>query len=143
MSRISSADLVQVKGLGWSFQSASQARTSRSRTWTERCTPRLSFFLCESGEPPLDQVQPGRAGRCEVQVEARVCQQPLLDRRCLVRRVVVEDQLNLKADRDFPVELGQELLELDGPGWRRWSDPITLPVATSKAAKRVVVPARM
>lgn len=88
----------------------------------------LEFLLCEFGEPPLDQVQPRRAGRCEVQVEARVCQQPLLDRQCLVRRVIVEDQVDLKAGRDFPVELGQELL-----GGREVADPGPGPVPAGPA----------
>ncbi|OKJ26688.1 hypothetical protein AMK24_31290 [Streptomyces sp. CB02366] len=48
MSRISSAVFVQANGLGCSFQSVSQARMSRSRTWTERWTPRLSFFWVSS-----------------------------------------------------------------------------------------------
>ncbi|KQV11921.1 hypothetical protein ASC99_35700 [Kitasatospora sp. Root107] len=48
MSRISSALLVQAKGRGCSFQSASQVRMSRSRAWTERWTPRRSFFAVSS-----------------------------------------------------------------------------------------------
>ena len=34
----------------------------------------FEFLLRELGEPSLHQVQPGRAGGREVQVEARVCQ---------------------------------------------------------------------
>jgi hypothetical protein len=48
-------------------------------------------------------------------VEPGVGQQPLLDGRCLVGRVVVEDQVHLEANRYFLVDLGQELLELGCP----------------------------
>jgi hypothetical protein len=48
-------------------------------------------------------------------VEPGVGQQPLLDGRCLVGRVVVEDQVHLEAHRYFLVDLGQELLELGCP----------------------------
>ena len=40
-------------------------------------------------KPALDQVQPGRAGGGEVQVEPRVPDQPVLDRGGLVGGVVV------------------------------------------------------
>ncbi len=47
----------------------------------------------ELAEPPLDQIQPGAAGRDEVQVEARMAPEPALDRGMFVRRVVVHDQM--------------------------------------------------
>jgi hypothetical protein len=40
----------------------------------------LELLVGQLGELPLDQVQPGRAGQCEVQLEARTGQRPLLDR---------------------------------------------------------------
>jgi hypothetical protein len=42
------------------------------------------FAVGELGEPALDEVEPGRAGRREVQVEPGVLEQPLLDGGCLV-----------------------------------------------------------
>jgi hypothetical protein len=42
------------------------------------------LFFGQRREPALDQVEPGSAGRREVQVEAWMTQQPALDRRSLV-----------------------------------------------------------
>lgn len=44
-----------------------------------------------------------------------MCQQPGLDGRGLVSGVVVQDQVDLEAGRDFLVELDEELFELLGP----------------------------
>jgi hypothetical protein len=46
------------------------------------------------GEPALDEVQPPRAGRREMQDEAGVRRQPALDRRRLVRRGVLEHEVH-------------------------------------------------
>lgn len=70
----------------------------------------LELLLREFGELRLPQVQPGRTRRCEVQVEAGMCQQPLLDGGCLVGDVVVENQVYLEVGGHFLVQLGQELL---------------------------------
>ncbi|GLV82459.1 hypothetical protein Slala03_21480 [Streptomyces lavendulae subsp. lavendulae] len=102
----------------------------------------LELLLGEFGEPPFHQVQPRRTRRCEVQVEPRVRQQPLLHVRRLVRRIVVEDEMDLEIRRHLLADLGQELLELGGPV-PSVEEPMTLPVATSRAEKSVVVPARM
>ena len=65
------------------------------------------------GEPALDEVQPRRAGRGEVQHEARVGGQPALDRRRLVGGGVVEHEVDVEVGGDLAIERGQELLELD------------------------------
>ena len=44
----------------------------------------LELLGGEFAEPALDQVEPGRAGRGEVQDEAWVREQPPFDRRCFV-----------------------------------------------------------
>ena len=64
-----------------------------------------------------------------------------LDRRGLVGGVVVADQVDVQVGGHLLVELGQELPELGGavPAVQR---PITLPVATSNAANRLVMPWR-
>ena len=95
-SRISSAVLVQMNGLGSSFQSLIQARMSASRAWTLLWTPRRISLVGEEPEPAFDLVDPGRAGRGEVQVEAGVPGQPVLDRRGLVGGVVVADQVDVQ-----------------------------------------------
>ena len=58
----------------------------------------------ELAEPALDQVQPRRRGRGEVQVEPRVLGQPGLDVGVLVGGVVVQDQVDLQALGDLAVD---------------------------------------
>ncbi len=76
--RISSAVLVQVKGLGFSFHPSVQALMSCSRAFTEVCTPRRMSLSVNRPNHRLDLVHPGRAGEGEVDVEAGVFSQPRL-----------------------------------------------------------------
>ena len=57
------------------------------------------LFFGQRREPALDQVEPGSAGRGEVQVEAWMTQQPALDRRSLVGALVIDDQMQLECGR--------------------------------------------
>lgn len=66
----------------------------------------------ELGEPALDEIEPTRIGRREVQGEARMAYQPALDRGRLVGRGIVDDQVyaevcghRLVDDAEEPVEL--------------------------------------
>ena len=58
---------------------------------TLRCVPRRN----QRGEPAFDQVHPRPVGGREVHVEPRVLRQPPPDAGCLVRPVVVEDQVDV------------------------------------------------
>ena len=62
---------------------------------TSRKTPRPQSVLREVAEEALDHVQPGRAGRREVYVKARVPFQPALHLGVFVRGIVVGDQVQL------------------------------------------------
>jgi hypothetical protein len=64
----------------------------------------------EFGEAAFDEVDPARAGRGEVQVEAWVSGEPVLDLGGLVGCVVVEDQVHVELGGDFAVDLLEELL---------------------------------
>jgi hypothetical protein len=66
----------------------------------------------ELGEPALGHVQPGRAGGREVQVEARVPDQPVFDRRGLAGGVAVVDQVQVQIFRDDGVDEFEEAQEL-------------------------------
>ena len=57
------------------------------------------LFFGQRGEPALDQVEPGSARRREVQVEAWMTRQSVLDRRSLVGGVVIDDQMQLECGR--------------------------------------------
>ena len=52
-------------------------------------------LLGDQPEPTLDQVEPPGAGRSEVELETRVCGQPLSNRRMFMGFVVVADQVQL------------------------------------------------
>jgi len=75
-------------------------------------TATSDLLLGESREPALHLVDPGRVGGGEVQLEARMAQQPALDERCLVRGVVVQDEMHLEVSRHFGINAIQKLAEL-------------------------------
>src|SRR5919202_7078386 len=72
--------------------------------------PALEPTPAQYGEPALDQVQPRRARRREVEVEPRMLQQPLVDQRGLVR--LVEHEMHLQIACDAALDLLQEGAEL-------------------------------
>ena len=74
------------------------------------------LFFGEASEPAFHQVEPGRARRREVEMKARMTQQPTLDGRgFLVGGVVVDDQMECEAARDLLVNRLQKLAELHRP----------------------------
>ena len=64
------------------------------------------------GEEPLDQVEPGRRGRREVQVEPRMLRQPRPHGRMLVGGVVVHHQVQIEVGGRVLVDDTQEPDEL-------------------------------
>jgi hypothetical protein len=66
-------------------------------------------------KPPLHEVQPGTAGRRQVQHKPRVFDEPARNRGRLVRRVVVQHQMHGEVGRDRGVELVRKRLELLRP----------------------------
>ena len=53
-------------------------------------------ILGDRGEEPLDQIEPRRRGGNEVQLKALVPLQPVLDLLGLMRRIVVEDEVQIE-----------------------------------------------
>ena len=72
-----------------------------------------NLFVREVGEEALDLVDPGATLGSEVQMEARVSQQPALDQRGLVGPVVVEDEMDLQFLRHVVVDRVEKLSKLD------------------------------
>ncbi len=105
-------------------------------------TAPAKLLVGEDGEPALHLVDPRRVGGREVQVEAWVAQQPAMDERRLVSAVIVQDEVHVQVGWHLRMDAVQELAEL-GRAMAGWSSPITLPVATSKAANSEVVPWRL
>ncbi len=68
--------------------------------------------LRERGEPALHLVEPRRRGRGEVNVEARMTGEPVLDGRRLVGAVVVHHQVDVEYLRHARINGAQELQEL-------------------------------
>ena len=64
-------------------------------------------------EPAFDQVKPRTTGRGEVEMEARVSQQPTLDGRRLMRSIIVENQVQVQFARHAGVNGFQETTKLD------------------------------
>src|SRR6266481_7418547 len=73
------------------------------------------LFFGEASEPAFHQVEPGRAGGREVELKARMTQQPTLDGRGFVGGVIVDDQMERKPGRDLVVNRLEKLTELDRP----------------------------
>src|SRR5271157_4358901 len=73
------------------------------------------LFFGQRREPALDEVEPGGAGRREVQVEAGMVQQPALDRRGLVGGVVIDNEMEFAPARHGVVDGLEKLAKLDGP----------------------------
>jgi peptide/nickel transport system permease protein len=60
------------------------------------------------GEEALEEIQPGRSGRGEMEMNPRVRQEPGLHRRMLVGAVVVENEMEVLAARGLPIDDVQE-----------------------------------
>src|SRR6266498_1392271 len=96
---------VFVPGLGVQKDGALEGRDAREGSSTDG-------FLGDPGEPTFDEVEPGGAGWCQMEVEPRVFSQPRPDDRMFVRAVVVTDQMDLPAPVLSVEDLqeGEELL---------------------------------
>ena len=105
-------------------------------------TPRRIWLVGEQPEPAFDLVEPGGAGRGEVQMEPWVGGEPGADRRGLVGGQVVADQMHVQFGGHVLVDLGRGTCLNSAARCRRWMLWMTSPVATSSAANRSVVPAR-
>src|ERR1035441_4690876 len=66
------------------------------------------LVCCQVTEEPFDHVEPGSRRRREADVESLVFQQPALDARMFVRRVVVADQVDFLPCRDCLIDHAQE-----------------------------------
>lgn len=103
--------------------------------------PAPHLFLREQGNPALDQIQPGGAGRRKVDMEAWALQQPPSDHGGLMRPIVVEGEMHVQLCRDRHLNRIEERAEFTA-ALPLGSCPITWPVFTFKAANSEVVPWR-
>ena len=71
-----------------------------------------NLLLREVRKPDFNEIQPGCAGRNDVQMKARMPLQPALDRRMLVGRVVIHDRVHLDIRRYVGIEHVEKLAKL-------------------------------
>src|SRR5215204_1535247 len=99
-------------------------------------------LLCHQAKKALDLIKPrGRSGR-KVQLKAQVLFQPGFHLGVIVGHVVVNDQMQIQALRCLSINDAQEAQKLLVTVALEHC-PMTAPVATLSAAKRVVVPWRL
>lgn len=77
-------------------------------------TSSSDLLVGELGEESLDLVDPRGVGRCEVNVEPRVFDEPVTDGLGLVGAVVVENQVNVELRWSVGVDGVEELAEFNG-----------------------------
>ena len=75
--------------------------------------PFADDILRQLSEEALDQIEPGRARRREVNMKSRMLCEPLLDTLLFVGAVVVDDQVQIQVLRRFPVDLLEETKPFD------------------------------
>src|SRR6516162_10102774 len=114
--RMASAVLVQMNGLGWSLWAWMKAAISALSRSTLRCTPRLILLVGEQRKPAFDLVEPGGAGRGEVEVIARVAGEPRFDGRRFVGGVIVEHPDECRDWRARPARLAPGICGIRSPG---------------------------
>ena len=101
-------------------------------------------FHGDLGEPAFDQVEPGRSGRGEVQVEPGVARSQRWIAGVLWVDRLSHDQVHVVAGRDVLVDLDEELGNSMARCWGCMGDDLAGGgPATSSAANRSAVPARM
>lgn len=71
-----------------------------------------NLFSRQVSKPDVHQIQPGRAGRNEMQMEPRMALPPALNRRVFVRGVVVDDGVHVDIEWRGRVEQVEKLAKL-------------------------------
>lgn len=95
-------------------------RISELQAACVRASPQGMFR--EQAEEAFSEIKPRGMGGCEVKMESRALGQPAFDHGCLVRRKIVEHNVDVQIARDDLFDLSKELLEL-----YRSVAPVTLP----------------
>jgi len=98
--------------------------------------------LGDDAEPAFDLVEPGGIGGCVVDVVSGPPCEPGPDLGMLVGGVIVDDEVDVERFGDVGVDVAQEGQELLVAMTSFALGRVTRPVATSRAANRVVVPCR-
>src|SRR6202035_5279008 len=77
------------------------------------------------GEEPLDEIEPRTGCRREMQLETLVPGEPALHLLCLVRGVIVDDQMQIEMGGRLAADLPQERQEFVRPvAWQTFADDL-------------------
>ena len=96
LARMSSADLVPDQGLRVCIVDVKKLADGALQGRHTAVRAAAQLFVRQCGEPALDEVEPRRVGRREVQMETRAFGQPPVNQGRLVRAVVVEDEVHVE-----------------------------------------------
>ncbi len=103
---------VHVKGFG-SWLRCSMDRVFKFRDIMENASS--DALACDLGEEPLDEIEPRAGCWGEVELETLVPGEPALHFLCLVRGVIVDDEMQIETGRRLAVDLPEERQELVCP----------------------------
>src|SRR6201993_2240044 len=92
-------------------------------------------FAGDLGKEALHHIEPGRRGRREVEMEARMRLEPALHAGGLVGGIVVDDQVKVEIGRGLLIDEFEKAQEL--------AVPMARPSSMLSAANKVVVPLRL
>src|SRR5882672_2073535 len=112
LARISSAVLVQTKGLGRALVVSIWWRMACSSSRVERSTPRRICFSVRAANQRSTRFSQGSVGRREMHVKTRMPGQPAINERCFMRAVVVQNQMHVQPVGNRGFDAVQELAEL-------------------------------
>jgi hypothetical protein len=118
-----------MKALGVSFQFASHSYMARSSSSTEWKAPRRIILSVISPNHRSHLIEPGTAGRCEMEVEAAAFSrlEPTLNSLALVGAVVVENKVNVQLRGNLFFQLIQEFDEfLSAMAWQTTADDFAI-----------------
>ena len=73
----------------------------------------LDLLFGEESKPAFDLIEPGGAGRGEMEVIARAAGEPRFDGRGLVGGVIIEHEMDVEIGRHGLLDLAEELAEFD------------------------------
>ena len=82
---------------------------SGNQLWNTCEDTSADSLACEFSEPSLHKIQPRRARRCEMQVEAGMVLEPCFHIRVFMSAIVVKDQMEIEFPGNLTINLAQKL----------------------------------
>src|ERR1700730_10518497 len=116
---------VHVKGFGVWLRCSIHSSIAASSSATLCEDASADALARDLGEEPLDEIEPRTGCRREMQLETLVPGEPALHLLCLVRGVIVDDQMQIEMGGRLAVDLPQERQEFVRPvAWQTFADDL-------------------